>query len=71
MTEMLTVQHDIQAAVTDVIRYLAAFTATGDMADMSHARAGIKYLYAADPVIGVPLWAVCEYLQRQDMEESA
>lgn len=60
-----------QSAATHAIRYLAAFTATGDMADMSQARAAIKYLYAADPVIGVPLWAVCEYLQREDMEESA
>lgn len=71
MTEMLTLQDDINAVVTDVIRYLAAFTATGDMADMSQARAGIKYLYRASPTIGIPLWAVCEYLQREDMEESA
>lgn len=66
MTETL-----VEDTVTYVIRSLAAFTATGEMSDMSDARAGIKYLYAVDPVIGVPLWAVCEYLQRQDMEESA
>ena len=71
MTEMLTVQHDVDTAVVDVIRYLAAYTATGDMADMSHARASIKYLYRVDPVIGLPLWAICERLQRNELEESA
>lgn len=71
MTEMLSVKDDIDTAVKDAIRYLAAFTSTGDMSDMSHARASVKYLYRVDPVIGLPLWAICERLQRNELEESA
>lgn len=72
----LTMREHITAQVVDVIRYLAAYTATGELTDVSKARNGIRSLanhevcgggdtsdhYCME--IALPLWDVCLYIQR-------
>ena len=51
--------------VVDVIRYMAAATATDDVEVMAGARKGIATLYKnGDSDVGEPLWRMWVFLQR-------
>ena len=64
MKKLFELDGTIDATAIGVIRLLAAFSATGDIQDLSKARSEIRELALAEVDIAMPLWDVTLFLQR-------
>lgn len=61
---MTLTKERIDTAVSDVIRHLASYTATGSLTDMSKARCLLRDLHNNEIEIATPLYKVTLYIHR-------
>lgn len=61
---MLDIEIDVDQTIIGVVRRLAAYSATGDMCEMSRIRSEVTKLAISHMELAMPLWNITLHIQR-------